>query len=229
MKTAVMQPYFFPYIGYWQLINAVDIFVIFDDVNFIKKGFVNRNNILINGEKKYITLQLKGASQNKCINEITVGDNVEKILKTIYMTYRKAPYFHEIYHLLEKVLQYQEKNLASFLGNSIMIISDYLSINTKFIFSSTLEKNNVLKGQDKIIDICKQLGTDCYINSIGGQALYDKKDFKKNNIILNFLKSYPAIYKQFNYEFVSSLSIIDIMMFNSRYQIKKMLNNYELH
>ncbi|MDX4028242.1 WbqC family protein [Aliarcobacter skirrowii] len=228
MTLAIMQPYLFPYIGYWQLINSIDTFVIFDDVNFIKKGYINRNSILINGKVQQLTLELIGASQNKLINDIEVGNNSKKLLKTIEMSYKKAPYFETIFQILEDILNQEEKNLAKYIGYSLEIISNYLNINTKFIYSSDIKKDNNLKAQDKILDICKKLEATNYINAIGGQELYDKEKFNDYNINLNFLKTNIIQYKQFNSEFVAFLSIIDILMFNSKDEIKKMLNNYEL-
>lgn len=228
MTLAIMQPYLFPYIGYWQLINSIDTFVIFDDVNFIKKGYINRNSILINGKVQQLTLELIGASQNKLINDIEVGNNSKKLLKTIEMSYKKAPYFETVFQILEDILNQEEKNLAKYIGYSLEIISNYLNINTKFIYSSDIKKDNNLKAQDKILDICKKLEATNYINAIGGQELYDKEKFNDYNINLNFLKTNIIQYKQFNSEFVAFLSIIDILMFNSKDEIKKMLNNYEL-
>ena len=228
MTLSIMQPYLFPYIGYWQLINSIDTFVIFDDVNFIKKGYINRNSILINGKVQQLTLELIGASQNKLINDIEVGNNSKKLLKTIKMSYKKAPYFETVFQILEDILNQEEKNLAKYIGYSLEIISNYLNINTKFIYSSDIKKDNNLKAQDKILDICKKLEATNYINAIGGQELYDKEKFNDYNINLNFLKTNIIQYKQFNSEFVAFLSIIDILMFNSKDEIKKMLNNYEL-
>jgi len=228
MTIAIMQPYFFPYIGYWQLINAVDLFVIFDDVNFIKKGYVNKNSILVAGKSQSFTLELLKSSQNRLINEIEVGGNSVKILKTITMAYKKAPYFDKVYPMIEKILTCNEKNLAYFLGHSLMQISSYLDIGTKFIYSNEIEKDNSLRAQDKILDILKRVNATHYINAIGGQELYDKECFIKQNIKLNFLMPKIENYKQFKNEFVPSLSIIDILMFNSIEEIKLMLNNYRL-
>lgn len=228
MTIAIMQPYLFPYIGYWQLINAVDTFVIYDDVNYINKGYINRNSILSNGKSQQFTLELIGASQNKLINEIEVGNNLKKLLKTIEMSYKKAPYFDNIFLIIEDIFNQEEKNLAKFIGYSLQKIANYLDIDTKFIYSSHIEKDNTLKAQDKIIDICKKLEARVYINSIGGQELYNKEKFKEENIKLNFLKTQFIEYKQFKNDFVPSLSIIDILMFNSKDEIKNMLNRYEL-
>lgn len=228
MTLAIMQPYLFPYIGYWQLINAVDTFVIYDDVNYINKGYINRNSILVNGKSQQFTLELIGASQNKLINEIEVGNNREKLLKTIKQNYTKAPSFDKVYPIIENIINQNEKNLANFIGYSLEKISNYLEIDTKFVYSSNIKKDNTLKAQDKILEICNILKADKYINAIGGQELYNKEIFKENGIELNFLKTELVEYKQFKNDFVPYLSIIDILMFNSKDEIKNMLDRYEL-
>ncbi|MGB5965067.1 MAG: WbqC family protein [Sulfurimonadaceae bacterium] len=228
MTLAIMQPYFFPSIGYWQLLNAVDTFVIYDDVNFIKKGYINRNSILHTGQVQKITLELSGASQNKLINEIEVGNNSKKLLKSIEQAYKKAPQYEIVFPLIESILENPEKNLAKFIGNSLQKIADYLECNTEIVYSSDLEKDNNLKAQDKVLDICKRLGASNYINAIGGQELYNKEAFEAENIELKFIKTELIEYKQFKNEFVPYLSIIDIMMFNSNKAIQNMLNSYKL-
>lgn len=228
MILAIMQPYLFAYIGYWKLIKAVDTFVIYDDVNFIKQGYINRNNILSNDQKQLLTLELIGASSNTVINEIEVGRNIKKIKRTIENAYIKAPYFDTAYPIIENILSQQEKNLAKFIGYSLWKISEYLQVDTKFIYSSDIEKNNDLKAQDKVIDICVRLKADRYINAIGGQELYDKESFKDKDIELNFLQAELHEYKQFENDFIPYLSIIDVMMFNSKDEIKMMLDEYEL-
>ncbi|MBU3091654.1 WbqC family protein [Clostridium sp. CF011] len=231
MKVGIMQPYFLPYIGYWQLMNAVDKYVIYDDVNFIKGGWINRNKILMNGEGKMINLQMNGASPNKLINEVEVLGNPiqnKKLLKTIESCYKKAPYYSDAFSVIENIINQDESNLAKYLEFSIRQICEYLSIDTEIIVSSTINKNNDLKGQDKVIEICKVIGADEYYNAVGGQELYAYDDFADREIKLSFLKTGTVEYQQFNNEFVSNLSIIDVMMFNSRYQIKDMLETYEL-
>jgi len=223
-----MQPYLFPYIGYWQLINSVDTFVIFDDVNYIKKGYINRNSILMNNQAHLITFELIGASQNKLINEIEIGNNRKKILKSIERTYAKAPYFENTFNIISEILNNDEKNLAKFIGYSLEKISNYLSIGTKFIYSSDLKNDKSLKGQDKILDICKGLEADTYINAIGGKELYQKDSFKYEGVKLQFLETQITQYTQFNESFVPYLSIIDILMFNSIEEVKKMLLDFKL-
>ena len=228
MTLAIMQPYLFPYIGYWQLINVVDTFVIYDDVHFIKQGYINRNSILAGAKAQVFTLELLGASSNKLINEIEVGNNTIKVLKTIKQNYIKAPYFEVVFQIIEDILMQEEKNLAKFIGNSLQKISEYLGCDTKFLYSSNIDKDCTLKAQDKVIDICKNLSAKNYINAVGGQELYDKETFKQENIELNFIQTELFSYNQFKNEFVPYLSIIDIMMFNGVDEIKEMLNRYEL-
>ncbi len=179
MKLAIMQPYFLPYIGYFQLINAVDKFVIYDDVNYIKRGWVNRNNILLNGKSFQINLLVTGASQNKKINTIEISSNQKKLIKTIENVYKKAPFYCEVFPLFQKIMDFNDHNLGKFLSNSIFELCNYIDINTEIIIASSINKNNNLKGQDKIIHICELLGTDYYLNSVGGMTLYDKDEFKK--------------------------------------------------
>jgi len=228
MRLGIMQPYFMPYNGYWQLIKCVDKYVIYDDVNYINRGWINRNNILVNGKKQLFSISLNGASQNKLINAISISDDFVKFRKTIAMAYSKAPYYYDISSLINKIIGFPKDNLANFIGNSIELVCDYLDIKTRLIMSSSIEKNNSLKAQDKILDICSILKADTYINAIGGQELYKKEDFAKEGIRLDFIKSKYIEYPQFKNEFVPWLSIIDVMMFNSVGEISFMLDKYDL-
>lgn len=231
MKVGIMQPYFFPYVGYWQLISVVDKYVIYDDVNYINKSWINRNFILINGEAIRINLFLKGASQNKKINEIEILDDKfykDKFLKTIKNSYNKAPYFSEVFPIIQKIIYNKEKKLSLYLKYLIEEICSYLLIDTELLLSSELNKNNQLKGQEKILEICRVIGADTYYNAIGGQDLYSYEEFEKRNIRLRFLKSESIEYKQFNNKFIGNLSIIDIMMFNSVEKIREFLKQYHL-
>lgn len=231
MKTVIMQPYLFPYLGYWQMVANADVFVVFDDVNFIKRGWINRNNILVNGSSHLFTLPLIGASQNKFINEIEITHEAKekkKILQTIEMAYKKAPYFDVVYPLLEEIMNYPETNLSKFLFNQFKKIFDYLDVKTKLMMSSQIDKDNSLHAQDKIIDICQRLGTTQYINAIGGQNLYDKARFSSENIVLNFIKMRDVCYPQFKNEFVPFLSIIDVLMFNDKKAVQRLLCEFDL-
>lgn len=228
MTLGIMQPYLFPYIGYWQLISAVDTFVVYDDVNFIKQGYINKNNILSNGAAHPFTLELVGTSSNKLINKIKIGNNKKKLLKTIKQNYIKAPYFNTIFPLIEDIFKQNEENLAKFIGYSIIKVSAYLNLDTKIIFSSEIEKDNNLKGQEKVIHICKKLDAKNYINAIGGRELYSKAVFERSNLVLNFLNTEFIEYTQYENEFVPYLSIIDILMFNNLEIISQQLKNYKL-
>ena len=228
MKLAIMQPYFFPYIGYWQLLSVVDTFVIYDDVNYIKQGYVNRNSLFINGAKTFYTLELSGASSFKLINEIQVGRNIPKLIKTLEQNYKKAPYFMDVFPMISNIINYQENNLSKYLGNSIFKISVWLDLKPKFIYSSDIEKNNTLKGKDKVLAICKILQATKYLNAIGGQELYSKDEFMTNGIKLYFIKTLDICYPQFNQSFVPNLSIVDVLMHCGKEKTKYLLTKYEL-
>jgi len=228
MKLGIMQPYFLPYIGYFQLINAVEKYIIYDDVNYIKGGWINRNKLLLNRKEFMFNLILSGATPNKLINEVFVAENQLKLIKTFEGAYKKAPYFDKVFPMIRNIVEYEDKNLARFIGNSLIQIADYLKINTKFLYSSKLQKNCLLRAQNKVIHICSILQATEYINAIGGIELYNKIDFENNNIKLRFLKTQPIEYIQFNNTFAPNMSILDVMMFNSVEEIRVMLNKFEL-
>jgi WbqC-like protein family len=231
MKIAIMQPYLFPYIGYFQLINLVDKFIFYDDVNFINKGWINRNNIGVNGKPNLFTIPLKEASQNKLINEIEILQDEKwqiRFLKTIEQNYKKAPQFHAVYPLITEIINQKERNISNFIFYSTKLICDYLDIKTTLIQSSTIYQNTNLKAQERILDICIQEKASQYINPQGGTELYDKTFFENRNIQLNFLKSFPTIYPQFSTTFLPYLSIIDVLMFNKKSTINDHLVSFEL-
>ena len=230
MKIGIMQPYFFPYLGYWQLMNAVDKYVVYDDVNYIKGGWINRNHILLNGKPHLINLFLKGSSPYKMINEIEVthGSGDTKLLKTISMYYSKAKYYNDVFPLIQEIINNPETVLSAYLVDSFKIINRYLGIGTEIILSSALKKDCSLKGEEKVIHICKILNADEYYNAIGGMELYSRERFQENGIKLSFLKTDEIAYPQFNHEFVPNLSIIDVMMFNSKGEIKEILGKFSL-
>ena len=230
MTIAIMQPYFFPYIGYFQLINAVDKFIIYDDVNFINKGWINRNNILANGRPLLITIPLKEASQNKLINGIDIScdkKTIGKIIKTIEINYKKAPFF-DVFGLVKECLENIPGTISDYNVRILKAICAYIGISTIFVDSSSLYLNKELKGEQRIVDICVKEKADKYINPIGGTGLYSKNLFTAHGIKLNFMNNSPVEYSQFSSGFVPSLSIIDVLMFNSRQRVKKMLDQYAL-
>ncbi|HOC87074.1 MAG TPA: WbqC family protein [Prolixibacteraceae bacterium] len=228
MKLGIMQPYFLPYIGYFQLINAVDRYIIYDDANYIKQGWINRNRILMNGEPYIFRINLSGASSNKKINEIGLGNNRKKVFKTIRESYSKAPFYKQGLDLLSLIFSYNTTNLSDFIINSIIRICQYLKINTEILISSYIEKDDSCKGEEKVIEICKLFNADTYINAIGGLNLYDSMNFQNNGIKLLFLNSFKIHYKQFSSNFIQNLSIVDVLMFNNINEISGMLSQYNL-
>jgi len=230
MRLGIMQPYLFPYIGYFQLINAVDEFVIYDNIEFTKKGWINRNRILVNGKDDYVSFPLKKDSDYLQVCQRQLADTWplerKKMLNRITASYRKAPFFKTAYPVIEKIILFEDNNLFNFIFHSISQVSEYLGINTSFIVSSGIPVDHTLKAGEKVIEICKSRNAGTYINSIGGLELYSRDDFRKAGIELKFIKSRDIKYDQFNKEFIPWLSIIDVMMFNSNEEIKKMLEFY---
>lgn len=231
MKLGIMQPYFLPYIGYWQLLNAVDKYVIYDDVNFIKGGWINRNRILVNGQPKYFNVPMIGASSFKLINEVEVNQNsrlIQNNLRILESAYKKAPYYSQICPLMERILNNKSINLAKYVTESIRVICEYLSIKTELVMSSELDKDCSLRGQEKVLSICRLLKADEYYNAAGGQALYSFEAFKKQGINLKFLQTKFTPYEQLGGQFQQGLSIIDVLMFNSKERIYELLNQFSL-
>ena len=230
MKLGIMQPYFFPYLGYWQLIAVVDKFIVLDDVNFIKQGWIHKNNILLEGVAKPINLTLNQASSFKEIRNIEISSkfNNKKILNTLMHAYKKAPYFNQVYPLLVDCLSYSEMNLSKYLAYGLNTIAQYLQIDTQIVMTSSIYAKKNLFGEDRIIDICKGAQATTYINAIGGQDLYDEVQFSNEGIDLKFINMNSIIYQQFSHDFVANLSIIDVMMFNSVDKIQEMLCQFDL-
>ncbi len=224
-----MQPYFFPYIGYYQLVAASDIIVFYDDVNFIKNGWINRNRILINGHPSYITLSLNGASSNKLINEINIIDKREKILRSIQITYEKSPYFNEAIKPITDTLLSSGQKISTIAAQSIKTILEYLGIKRKYLFSSRhFKETKGLKRAERLIAITKACDSRHYINAPGGRELYSKSYFKQKGIELSFLEPIIEPYPQNSDEFIPGLSIIDVIMNNDRKTVSEFLQNYKL-
>lgn len=224
-----MQPYLFPYIGYFQLINAVDKFIFYDDVNFIKNGWINRNRILVQGQLHYLTVQLKNASSFKLIHEVEFTDNRPKLLKTLEQAYKKAPFYNVIMPILIDCLIFPTNNISELAIYSVKKTSHYLGINTVFDNSSiTYFDTKGLEKFERLHQICKKNNADTYVNPIGGVDLYNKITFLDNNISLYFLKTNEIKYAQFKDDFIPNLSIIDVLMFNSVNEIRELLAQCEL-
>lgn len=232
MVTAIMQPYFIPYIGYFQLLNAVDQFVIYDNIQFTKKGWIHRNRLLFNGKDEYVSLPLRKDSDYLLIEQRYLADifvdEKKKMLRKIEANYKKAPYFNEVYPIIFAILNFEDPNLFWFNYHSIKEINSYLKINTPMIISSSIDIDHDLKGQDKVIAICKALNTTKYINPIGGLDLYDRDVFLSNDIELRFMETRSVQYRQLKNNFIPFLSIIDVMMFNDKEVLKNLLLEYDL-
>ena len=231
MKVAIMQPYFLPYIGYWQLINYVDKFIIYDNIEYTKKGWINRNRLLLNSQPYTFTIPLKKDSDYLTISdrEIAQSFNRKSFLSKVKNCYSKSPNFVEVNPVIKKIINSNSSNLFMFILESIRQICNYIDIDfSKIIISSKIPINHDLKSEKKIISICKEIGGTEYINPIGGQKLYSESNFKKENIKLRFLESNKITYKQFDNEFIPFLSILDHLMFNDIDEIKKQVKNFNL-
>jgi len=216
VKLAIMQPYFMPYIGYFQLIGAADVFVLYDNIKYTKKGWINRNRFLRNGADAMFSLPLKKDSDFLDVGERELAEdfNRDKFLNQLRGAYARAPHFKETLPLLEQIVRFEDHNLFRFIHHSIVCICRYLDIRAEIRISSHISINHELKSQDKVIALCQELGADNYINSIGGIELYAKEEFRVRGIELHFLKTHLKEYTQFGDPFVPWLSIVDVLMFN---------------
>ena len=229
-KLAIMQPYFFPYLGYWQLIKAVDKFVIFDDVNYIMRGWVNRNQIRVQGETRYITVPLKDASQNRLISDINLHPDITwrgKLNKTIELNYKKSPFFSSVFPVLEKIITFPSESLTGYLCHQLQTLAEQLAIGTEFVHSEAYA-NKVLSGSERILDICKRENASTYINAPGGKSLYDPTIFASQGIELRFLKMRSIAYPQRGSTFLANLSIMDVLMENGFERTRDYLLEFDL-
>lgn len=230
-RLAIMQPYFFPYLGYWQLMQAVDRFVILDDVNYINRGWINRNRILVNGRATYFTVPLVRASQNRRICDLDVqmeGNWRDKLVRMIDVTYRRAPSFAEVFPVCQRLLGIAERRLGDYLVRQLREMAACLGLATEFVPSSRCYGNEQLAGQERIIDICRREGADSYFNLPGGRALYDAHAFAEQGIGLNFIAPVLAPYAQRAAEFIPGLSIIDVLMANGIEATRNMVAAYRV-
>lgn len=231
MKMAIMQPYFMPYLGYFQLIAAVDLFVIYDNIQYTKSGWINRNRIYGNGEAVTISLPLKSASDYLDVREreLAADFRPEKLLNKIRGTYLKAPYFGQTFPLVETIMRCEETNLFRFLEHCIRRTCDHVGVTTEIKISSSIPIDHGLKKQDKVLAFCEALGASAYVNAIGGLELYRAEEFHDRGVDLKFIRMKPFEYAQFGEAFVPMLSIIDVMMFNSIPDIRSSISGgYEL-
>ena len=230
-----MQPYFFPYLGYFNLISACDAFISLDNVQYIYKGYVNRNRILQANGIYTFTVPLTATSRELWINQRTVAQEFEcfkyKFLKQLTAGYSRAPFFEEILELIEEILNSGEKNLARLCEATLIKVLDHLGLSRKFYIASQLlghETSQQLSGKDKIIRLVQSIRGTHYLNPLGGIGLYQEKDFKKKGLKISFVKPILPPYQQGNKKFNNRLSIIDVLMFNSRQEALALLEKYEI-
>lgn len=226
MNLAIMQPYLFPYLGYFQLLEIVDKFVFYDDVNFIKNGWINRNRLLLSGETRYFTIPLAGASPFLKIDQITVCQDKKwrrKILESVRQSYSKAPNFNVVNEIFSEIINLDEHHISEVAKKSVIAIAKYLELSTEFVMSSSCYENADLSGVARVIDICHKESADAYYNLIGGKGLYLKDVFQSHGISLNFTEPVLLDYEQNSKGFHPGLSIIDALMFNDKDAVCEML------
>ncbi len=227
-----MQPYFLPYIGYFQLINAVDEFIVYDNIQFSKKGWFHRNRMLQNGKDEFFGLTLKKDSDFLDVRDRQLSENwkadCDKTLRKIKENYKKAPLFSDVYPLIEEIFVYSKSNLFEYIYHSLLKITAFLEIKTPLTVSSTLSIDHTLRSEDKVIQLVKSINGATYLNPIGGFDLYTPAEFKNHGLNLQFHKVQPIVYPQFGQMFVPWLSILDLLMFNEKGQIITWLNAFDI-
>jgi len=215
MRVAIMQPYFFPYIGYFQLISAVDKFIFYDDVNFIKGGWINRNRLLHNGKAQYFTVPLVAASSHKLIREVEIAyalDWLTPMFELLRHDYGKVQHYAEGHEILDRVLRSGARTITEMAKSSVMSVCDYLGVRADFEMTSTIYGNGMLRGAARVLDICKREGATQYVNLPGGRDLYNAEAFAEAGVTLAFLRPDLAAYPQRSDIFIPGLSIVDAMM-----------------
>ena len=231
MRAAIMQPYFLPYPGYFQLIAAVDTFVVYDNIEYTKKGWINRNRLLRDGQAVTFSLPLKGASDFLGIGEreVAADFNPARLLNQFDGAYRKAPHREATLALLERIVRFEDRNLFRFLLHALQVVCACLQIPTRLVTSSTVGIDHSLRKQDKVIALCKAVGATTYVNAIGGVELYSRTGFAEQGLELKFIQSAPFEYDQGGTAFVPFLSIIDALMFNPLERVRaQVFDGYEL-
>lgn len=229
MKIAIMQPYLFPYIGYFQLIHSVDKFVFYDDVAYIKQGWVNRNCLCVGGERRYFTLPVTGVRTNTLISEVNVvPGSGRKVLRSIKEHYRKAPYFDSFFPVVEKILGMDATGISAINCASVVSCMEYIGLNRPVVLSSeTYPESRGIGRVERLFSILKREGASVYVNAPGGRELYDPVDFKKSGFDLYFIEPSFMEYSRPS-PFLGGLSIIDVLMHVSPEEALAMCSNYLL-
>jgi len=228
MIVAVMQPYFMPYLGYFQLARSCDHFVFLDDVNFIRRGFINRNRILLDGKPFAFSLPVIRASQNRPINRHSFTGAMELFLEQLRHAYRRAPFYGPVFRLVESLCLEPDMNVARKAAASVAAVFAYLGLPLNYSFASSHPAEG-LGGECRILDICRRYDATAYHNAPGGRHLYDVAAFRAAGVCLRFVKgSFPAYGQPGAETFVPGLSIIDVLMNNAPERVSRMLDDYVL-
>lgn len=230
-KLGIMQPYFFPYPGYFQLLHAVDTLVFYDDVNFIKNGWINRNRLLLDGAPAYFTVPLANASSFQRIDQVRVsadGGWRRKLLEKMRHAYARAPHYTEVIRMVEGVVGSEPPSIGELARQSVQAVAQYLALPCRFVATSRAYGNDHLKGEERVIDICIREHAATYINVPGGRMLYEPRHFARQQVRLGFINPRLATYPQFSGAHVPALSIIDLLMFNDRQAARDLLRNYSV-
>jgi hypothetical protein len=214
--VAIMQPYFLPYIGYFQLIAACDVFVMYDNIKYTKKGWINRNRMLRNGTDVMFSLPLQGAPDHLDVSERRLADSPDRHrwLAQLKGAYRHAPHYSSTLPLLERIAACEDDTLFGFLHHALLATCAHLGIDTPIRIASTVPADHGLKSQERVLSICEVLAARQYVNPIGGTELYARDAFAERGIALHFLRARPLEYRQGDGAFVPWLSIVDVLMFN---------------
>ncbi|WP_429218774.1 WbqC family protein [Aeromonas veronii] len=234
MKLAIMQPYFFPYIGYFSLIMQSDEFIIFDTPQFMRKGWIERNRIgKLTGGSVYIKVPLNKADLSTSIKEMSIDNTSDwrgKILSQLEIYKKRAPFYDDVLALVKEVLNTETSSIVHLNKIALEKVCNYLRIDKKFkVFSEmNLEIESPQAPDEWALNICKALDVKYYVNAAGGESFFDKRKYTNNNIQLCFINQPIDKYKQFGHEFEPGLSIIDVMMFNSPEEVIQMLSQGSL-
>lgn len=226
--AAAMQPYFFPYLGYYQLAQAADDFVFLGEANYIVRGYINRNHILLNGAPHRFTLPIVNASQNRSIQDHQYVDSYSPFFALLTQAYKKAPFFDAVIPIVEKCLRNGLNNVAETNSLSIKEVFAYLGMTKRWHDSASIIPKGSLRGQSWIQEICSRLSASRYVNAPGGKDLYDTESFAGKQIELLFLEPVLPPYEQHTGFFVSHLSMIDVLMWNSPERILDMVNAFKV-
>ena len=223
-----MQPYFFPYIGYFQLIGAVDLFIVYDNIKYTKKGWINRNRMLQSGKDVMFSLPLRSDSDSLDVRDRALASdfNRNKFLNQLRGAYSRAPEFAEVFPLVERAVRHEDTNLFAYLHHALIRTCENLGLTTPIRISSTVDIDHGLKNQDKVIALATAVGATTYVNAIGGLDLYEREAFHAKGLELQFIRSRPFEYRQFGDPFVPWLSIIDVLMFNTLEAVHTMASSH---